>query len=192
LSSSVAKVSHRVTEDKTMICKHLMLSASLGLALVSTAPARADICFEYTVSGGGVGWARGAKLPATQNTCENVTVVWLDGGVATGSICRSDEGGSTPTLVYQYSLSLCATPYFETATCRISLDVNGANSDLPFQKPAFQSSSCTGVFAGMAPGQSSTLHGFSYVNDLKAWNCPAGLVIGGGGATCFARKGAPQ
>lgn len=175
-----------------MLFKGLMLSASLGLALVSTAPARADICFEYTVSGGGVGIALGAKVPATPNTCERVTVVSpVDGSVATGSICRSGEGSGRPTLVYQYSFSACTSPYFETATCRIDLDIN---SQLPAQKPTSQSSSCTGVFVGMAPLQSSPLTGFSYLDDLKAWNCTGGqfAVIDGGGSTCFARgKGTP-
>jgi hypothetical protein len=169
-----------------MLFKGLMLSASLGLALVSTAPARADICFEYTVSGGGVGIALGAKVPATPNACERVTVVsQVDGSVATGSICRSQEGSGSPTLVYQYSLSACTSPSFETATCRIELDIN---SQLPAQKPASQSSSCTGVFAGMAPGQSSPLFGFSHLDDLKAWNCTAGpFAVIGGASTCFAR-----
>jgi hypothetical protein len=176
-----------------MLRKDLMLSASLGLAVVSTAPARADICFEYTVSGGGVAIALGAKVPAAPNTCERVTVVSpVDGGVVTGSICRSEEGAGRPTLVYQYSGTLCTTPYFEAATCRIDLDIN---SQLPSTKPAFQSTSCTGVWAGMAPGASSPLHGFSHLNDLKAWNCTPGpfAVIDGGGSTCFARsKGAAQ
>jgi hypothetical protein len=175
-----------------MLGKGLMLSACLGLALASTVSARADICLEYTISGGGVGIALGAKVPATPNTCERVTVVAADGGAATGSICRSEEGSGRPTLVYQYSFSACTSPYFETATCRIELDIN---SQLPGQKPASQSSSCTGVYAGMAPGQSSPLGAFSYLDDLKAWNCAAGpfAVIDGGGSTCFARsKGTPQ
>ena len=176
-----------------MLRKDLMLSASLRLAVVSTAPARADICFEYTVSGGGVAIALGAKVPAAPNTCERVTVVSpVDGGVVTGSICRSEEGAGRPTLVYQYSGTLCTTPYFEAATCRISLDIN---SQLPTQRTDSQLSSCTGVYTGMAPGQSSQLHGFSYLDDLKAWNCTAGpfAVLDGGGSTCFARnKGAPQ
>jgi hypothetical protein len=170
--------------------KGLMLSASLGLALVSTTPARADICFEYTISGGGVAIALGAKVPAAPNTCERVTVVSADGGVGTGSICRSEEGAGRPTLVYQYSFSACTSPYFEAATCRIDLDIN---SQLPTQEPPSQSSSCTGVYAGMAPHQTSPLGGFSYFGDLKAWNCTAGpfAVIDGGGSTCFARgKGA--
>jgi hypothetical protein len=174
-----------------MLRKRLMLSASLGLAIVSTAPARADICFEYTVSGGGVGIAIGGKVPATPNTCNRVTVVSTDGGVATGSICRSEEGAGRPTLVYHYVFSGCISEYFEAATCRLDLELQG---DLPSSKPASQPSSCTGVYAGMAPGQSSPLHGFSYLNDLKAWNCTPGpfAVIDGGGATCFARKRGPQ
>jgi hypothetical protein len=107
--------------------KSLMLSASLGLALVSTAPARADICFEYSASGGGVGIALGAKVPAAPNTCDRVTVVG-----ATGLICRSQEGGGAPTLVYQYSLTSCTTPYFEAASCRLRLE---DNSDLPSKNP---------------------------------------------------------
>ena len=43
--------------------KSLMLSTSLGLALVSTALARADIYFEYSASGGGVGIALGERFP---------------------------------------------------------------------------------------------------------------------------------
>ena len=164
---------------------------AVGFIGTSAPSARADICFEYTVSGGGIGIALGAKVPATPNTCERVTVVGADGGVATGSICRSEEGSTRPTLVYQYSLSSCTSPYFEAATCRIDLDIN---SSLPSQKPAFQSSSCTGVAVGMDPGQSRPLGGWSYSNDLKAWNCAAGpfAVIGGGGATCFARRKGAQ
>jgi hypothetical protein len=175
-----------------MLCKRLILSASLWLILFSTAPARADICFEFTASGGGVGIALGAKVPAAPNTCDRLTVVGSDGGVATGSICRSEEGSSRPTLVYQYSWTSCTKPYFEAATCRIDLDIN---SNLPSEKPGSQSSSCTGVAVGMDPGQSRPMGGWSYLNDLKAWNCSAGpfAVIGGGGGTCFARrKGASQ
>jgi hypothetical protein len=169
-----------------MLCRRLILHASLGLALVSTAPARADICFEYTTSGGGVGVALGAKVPATPNTCDRVTVVGADGGVATGSICRSQEGSGFPTLVYQYSYTSCTRPYFEAATCRLRLE---DNSDLPSQKTASQLSSCSGVAIGMEPGQYRPLGGFSYSNDLKAWTCTAGpfAVIGGEG-TCYARK----
>jgi len=174
-----------------MLCKCLALCASVGLTLVSTAPARADICFEYTNTGGGVGIALGAKVPATPNTCERVTVVGIaDGSVATGSICRSGDGSD---LAYQYSLSLCTRPYFEAATCRIELDP--PNGELPAQKTASQKSSCTGVAAGMAPGQSSPLGGFSSSFDLKAWNCTAGpfAVIGGGGLTCrYLRRGEPS
>jgi hypothetical protein len=172
-----------------MVCKCLMLTAaSLGLALVSTAPARAQICFEYTVSGGGVGVAIGAKLPAEPNTCERVTVVAADGGVATGSICKSDPGAGVWTLVYHYVSSLCASNNFETATCRLRLQDDGS---LPSQKPASQFSSCTGMVAGVAvPGQTSPLRGFSNLDDLKVWNCspPPFLVIGGGGSACFVRK----
>jgi hypothetical protein len=177
-----------------MLRKSLMVSASLGLAIISTAPARADICFAYTLSGGGVGIAIGAKVPATPNTCDRVTVVGADGGVATGSICRSEEGSSKPTLVYHYVFSLCGSSYFETATCRLDLELNG---NLPSQISASQASSCSGLYLGLAPGpnQSGPLHGFSYANDLKAWNCSPGpfAVIGGGGAACYARRrGAPQ
>ena len=173
-----------------MLRNSLMLSASLGLAIVGIAPARADICFEYTVTGGGVSVAIGAKVPAP-DTCERVTVVSTDAGVATGSICRSDQ--SRPTLVYHYIFNGCINEYFEAATCRLDLNDDG---NLPSSKPASQPSGCTGVWAGIAPGGSSPLHGFSYYNDLKAWLCTPGpfTIIGGGGATCHARtmKEAPQ
>jgi hypothetical protein len=166
-----------------MLRKRLMLSASLGLAIASTAPARADICFEFTVSGG-FGIAIGAKVPFADQTCERVTVVAPDGAVATGSICKSEQ--SRPTLVYEYVLTACNADYFEAATCRLDLEING---DLPSSKTPGQPSICTGVSAGMAPGGSSPLHGFNLINDLKAWNCTPGpfAVVGGGSATCLVR-----
>jgi hypothetical protein len=174
-----------------MLRRNLMLTASVGLAIVSTAPARADICFEYTVSGGGVATAIGAKVPVNPNTCDRVTVVTDDGGVATGSICRSQQGAGGPVLVYHYVFNGCATPYFESATCRIRLEDQG---DLPSDRAgAFtrQTSSCSGVVSGMAPGQTSPLRGFSYSNDLKAWNCTPGpfvVISGEPGAVCYARR----
>jgi hypothetical protein len=164
-----------------MLCKGLMLSASLGLALVSADRARADICFQYN-SGGGVVIALGAKVPATPDTCERVTAVSPQGGgVATGSICLSRGNLSTPhnsNLVYQYSFTGCSNIYFESATCHILLD---DNFQLPTQYPGSQRTSCSGVVAHMLPGQSSPLGGFSRKDDLKAWNCTAepGTVVAG-------------
>src|SRR5262249_10161496 len=150
----------------TMLCKGLMLSASLGLALVSTAPARADICFEYN-SGGGVGYAVGAKVPAA-NTCERGTVVFSAyGAVATGSVCTSP--GGFPTLVYQSSLSPCTPPYFESAPCHVELNIG--TQDLPSQPTGSQRSSCSGVSTHMPPGQYAPMSGFSNADALKAWNC---------------------
>jgi hypothetical protein len=167
-----------------------MLSASLGLAIVgAAAPARADVCFEYTVSGGGLSVAIGAKVPVFQNTCERVTIVSMDGGVATGSICMS---AGQDTLVLHYVFDGCLNEYFEAATCRIGLE---NQTTLPTKEPTFQPTSCTGVYAGLVPGQSSPLNGFNYLNDLKAWTCtPAPLqVLGGGGGQCHVKtKGAPK
>jgi hypothetical protein len=172
-----------------MLHKGLMLSASLGLSVAITVPSHADICFEYTGSSpGAVGIAIGAKVPPAPNSCITVSVVdqSAPGGVATGSICRSEQGGSKPTLVYHYTYNACTGSYFESATCRIDLDLNG---DLPSQKSASQVSSCSGVAADPALGQSAPLGGWSYFNDLKAWNCNPGpfAVPGGGGAQCIAR-----
>jgi hypothetical protein len=172
-----------------MLRKGLMLSAPLALVVASTAYVRADICFEYTGSSPGiVAVAIGAKVPATPNACITISVVdqSAPGGVATGSICRSEEGSSRPTLVYHYTYNSCVGSYFESATCRLELESNG---DLPAQKSNSQSSSCSGVAVNLMTGQSGPLGGWSYSNDLKAWNCSPGpfAVPGGGGAQCVAR-----
>ena len=173
-----------------MLRKSLTISASLGLAIVSTAPALADICFEYT-SGGGVGVAVGAKVPA-HNTCERVTIVGADASLATGSICKSQLGDARPTLYYHYVLMGCTGSYFETATCHVDL---GQQEDLPSGKPEGQDTSCTGVFAGLTPNQSGPLRAFSNYRDLKAWNCNPIALQGSGAAPCggvFIRRRAPQ
>ncbi len=136
-------------------------------------------------------WNRNRGKGSTPNTCDRVTVVTGDAGVGTGSICRAQQGAGGPTLVYHYVFSGCTSPYFESATCRIRLEDQG---DLPSDKAGTfikQTSSCSGVAAGMAPGQTSPLKGFSYSNDLKAWNCTAGdfaVISGDPGAICHARR----
>ena len=80
-----------------MLRTGLMLSTSLGLVVASPASVQADICFEYTGSSPGiVAVAIGAKVPASPNSCVTVSVVdqAAPGGMATGSICRSEEGSS--------------------------------------------------------------------------------------------------
>ena len=166
-----------------MLRKSLMLSGSLGLA-------RADICFEYGT--GGFSIAVGAKVPAVPDTCIRVSLAEQLGpgsraGVATGTICRAAQGSSKPTLVVQYTYDSCVGPgsYFESATCRLDLDING---DLPSAKDPSQISSCNGVYVGLLPGHSGPLHQLTDTT-LKAWNCtpgPLGAVIGGGGAQCLA------
>jgi hypothetical protein len=173
-----------------LIRKTLLFVASVGPVFASTSGTRADICFEY--GSGGFSIAIGAKVPAAPNACITASLVeqavpGSRGGVATGSICRSEEGGSRPTLVFQYTYDSCTGPgsYFESATCRFDLEKNG---DLPSQKPASQTSTCNGVFVGLLPGQSGQLRQFSDTT-LKAWNCTPGAfaVPGGGGAQCFGR-----
>lgn len=140
-----------------MFRKGVLLIAFLVPAFASTSDARADMCFQYG-SGGGVTIAIGAKVPPI-NTCTPVSLVeQIYGGrlgLATGSICRSEEGGSRPTLVFQYTYDACTGPggYFESATCRIDLGING---DLP-TKPSDQNSYCNGVYAGLMPNQSGSL-----------------------------------
>jgi hypothetical protein len=108
-------------------------------------------------------------------------------GLATGSICRSEEGAGAPTLVFQYTYDACTGPggYFESATCRINLDINGG---LPTQ-PTNQVSFCNGVYVSLLPNASGPLTQF---NDptLKVWYCTGGpfVVPGGDGGQCFARR----
>jgi hypothetical protein len=171
-----------------MLRKGVLLTAFLVPVFASTPGARADMCFQYG-TGGGVAIAIGAKVPAI-NTCTPVSLVeQIYGGrlgLATGSICRSEEGSSRPTLVFQYTYDACSGPggYFESATCRIDLGING---DLPTTQPKDQNSWCNGVFANPAPHQSGPL---THFNDptLRVWYCTGGpfVVPGGGSAQCFA------
>jgi len=169
-----------------MLRKIMLLTAFLMPVFASTPGARADMCFQYG-TGGGIIIAIGAKVP-TINTCTPVSLVeQIYGGrlgLATGSICRSEEGSSRPTLVFQYTYDACTGPggYFESATCRIDLNING---DLPTQ-PTNQNSYCNGVYVSLPPGQSGPLKQFNDAT-LKVWYCTGGpfVVPGGGGAQCF-------
>ena len=172
-----------------MLRKSALLSAFIVSVCAIPPTARADICFQYG-TGGGVSVAVAAKVPAINN-CSPVTLVeQVYGGrlgVGTGSICRSEEGSSRPTLVYQYTYNACSGPggYFESATCRIDLDING---ELP-TKPSDQNSLCNGVYAGLMPNQSGPLKQFND-STLKVWSCAGGpfVVPGGGSAQCFANR----
>ena len=172
-----------------MIRKSIPLAAFLVPVFAIIPDARADLCFQYG-TGGGVSVAIGAKIPAI-NTCAPVTLVeQVYGGrlgLATGSICRSEEGSSRPTLVFQYTYDACVGPggYFESATCRIDLDING---EVP-TKPSDQNSLCNGVYVGLQPNQSGPLKQFND-STLKVWSCNGGpfVVPGGGSAQCFAYR----
>jgi hypothetical protein len=173
-----------------MLRKGALIAAFLLSVFAATPDARADICFQYG-TGGGVVIAIGAKVPPI-NTCTPVSLVEQiyggRAGLATGSICRSEEGSSRPTLVFQYTYDACSGPggYFESATCRIDIGLNG---DLPAAKPSDQNSWCNGVYAGLAPNQSGSLTQFND-HTLKVWSCTGGpfAVPGGGSAQCFAGR----
>ena len=173
-----------------MLRKGVLLTAFLLPVFASASGARADICFQYG-TGGGVVIAIGAKVPPV-NTCIPVSLVeQIYGGrlgLATGSICNSEQGSSRPTLVFQYTYDACTGPggYFESATCRIDLEVPSGN--LP-DKPSNQNSWCNGVYVSLPSNQSGPLTQFND-STLKAWNCTGGpfVVPGGGSAQCFARR----
>jgi hypothetical protein len=183
---------HSVTELRrtTMLRKVVLLTAFLLPVFASAPVAQADICFQYG-TGGGIAIAIGAKVPPV-NTCTPVSLVeQIYGGrlgLATGSICNSEQGSSRPTLVFQYTYDACSGPggYFESATCRIDLEVPSGN--LPNQ-PSNQNSWCNGVYVSLPSNQSGPLTQFND-STLKAWNCTGGpfVVPGGGSAQCFARR----
>jgi hypothetical protein len=170
-----------------MYRKGALLIALLAPSFAGMPGARADMCFQYG-SGGGIAVAIGAKVPQI-NTCTPVSLVeQIYGGrlgLATGSICRSEEGSSRPTLVFQYTYDACSGPggYFESATCRIDIGING---DLP-TKPSDQNSYCNGVYTGLLPNQSGPLNQFND-NTLRVWYCGPSIVPGGGSAQCFAQR----
>jgi hypothetical protein len=173
-----------------MLRKRMLFIASLLPVFANTPAAQADICFQYG-SGGAVAIAIGAKVPPV-NTCIPVSIVeQIYGGrlgLATGSICNSEQGSSRPTLVFQYTYDACSGPggYFESATCRIDLEI--PSGDLPNQ-PSSQKSLCNGVYVGLQPNQSGPLKQFNDFT-LRAWNCTGGpfVVPGGGSAQCFAYR----
>jgi len=98
---------HSVAElwRTTMLRKGVLLTTFFLPVLASVPGARADICFQYG-TGGGVVIAIGAKVPPV-NTCTPVSLIeQIYGGrlgLATGSICNSEQGSSRPTLVFQYT-----------------------------------------------------------------------------------------
>lgn len=173
-----------------MLRKGVLLTAFLLPIVDSTPSALADICFQYG-TGGGISIAIGAKVPPV-NTCTPVSLVeQIYGGrlgLATGSICNSEQGSSRPTLVFQYTYDACSGPggYFESATCRIDLEIPSGN--LPDQ-PSNQNSWCNGVYVSLSSNKSGPLTQFND-SSLKAWNCAGGpfVVPGGGSTQCFARR----
>ena len=64
------------------------IMVAFGLILASAPDARADMCFRYQKSGGGILVAKG-KFPLADNTCEPLALYEVGGGfegAATGSI----------------------------------------------------------------------------------------------------------
>lgn len=155
--------------------KTLLLIAPLWLVCAADARAQ-SICFQAD-SGGGVLIAKGAQVPP-KGVCtpvalvEEVTTSPGRAGLATGSICRDSFDGTS--LVYQYTYTACTGPggYFESATCGISLGLEG---QLP-QQPSEKNGACNGVFAvleGSTVGNPKTapLTQFTELS-LRVWNCP--------------------
>src|SRR5262249_1599339 len=120
----------------------LLLTAALGLFVASAPVAKADMCFRYTLSGGGTQVARAATLPAA-NTCQPLAFFESGGlsGAATGSMCVDNDNF---TVVFQYTYHGCVGfpgSYVESATCRLQLQ----DGSLPTT-----SSSCRGTANGGA------------------------------------------
>lgn len=151
-----------------MFRKGLPLIVALGLVITSAPIAKADLCFRYQNTGGGVLVARGAKLPAV-NTCEPLAMFEAGGfgGAATGTICRDINDF---TVIFQYTYDGCTTDYFESGICRLQIQ----NGSLPTV-----SSTCRGTLAGGAH--------FFESNDGKIELCDAAQypVPGGGGGQCY-------
>jgi hypothetical protein len=146
-----------------MLRKGLMLMVALGLIGSGALSARADLCFHYTVSGGGTNVAKGAKIPQ-KNTCEPLAMFEPDGlmGAATGSICTAVDGQSA---IYHYIYQGCTgDPYFETGTCTIGLQ-NGA---LP--TGGSQNNECN-VMSGGAPASGTTPLKAQFDSSLSVTDC---------------------
>jgi hypothetical protein len=164
-----------------MLRKYLPLTASLGLALLNSPGANADICFQYG-SGGAPLVARGVTLPA-KNSCVPLALFEANEfgtrlGAANGTLCRDND----ITLVYHYNYDACTGPgtYSESATCRLAM----STGDLPSS-----ASNCNGHYMGLNPNQTGPAKQFSDFT-LKAWYCDGKDVPGGGfSAQCLARWG---
>ncbi len=98
-----------------MLRKGLLFIAALGLVVASAPSARADICFQYQKSGGGILVAQGATTIPAVNACQPLAMyegaVGGLGGAATGSICT--DGTEDTTIVYHYTYDGCIGNYFE-------------------------------------------------------------------------------
>jgi hypothetical protein len=164
-----------------MLRKNLPLIAGLGLVLVTSTGANADICFQYG-TGGAPAVAKGAKLPAP-NSCVPLALFEANEfgtrlGAANAMLCRDND----ITLVYHYNYDACTGPgsYSESATCRLAIP----NGDLPSA-----SSNCNGQYTGLLPNQTGPAKQFSDFT-LKAWYCDGKDVPGGGfSAQCLSRWG---
>jgi hypothetical protein len=149
-----------------MLRKGLMLMVALGLIGSSTLSARADMCFHYTVTGGGTGVAKGAEIPP-KNTCAPLAIFEIDDGqgrigAATGSICTAVDGASA---LYHYLYHSCiGTPYFETGTCVINL-LEGA---LP--KGGSKNGECSIMYSGAPAGGTAPLTA-TFDNSLLVTDC---------------------
>jgi len=160
-----------------MLWRGLLIFTALSLVVVNSPSARADLCFRYTVSGGGTHVLQGATLPAP-NTCQPVAMYEVGGlaGAGTGSICQDGFGDST--LVFHYTFDGCTGNYFESGTCRFTLPADGS---LPTLGSTCRVTSGNGAFD-------------VYVNDGVVSSCDgttyALQVPGGGGGQCY--SGTPK
>jgi len=158
-----------------MLQRGLLIFTALGLAIVNSPSARADMCFRYTTTFGGTYVMKGVTLP-NANSCIPLAMYEASnapeagfGGAATGSLCLATDGS---TVVFQYTYDGCTGDYFESGICRLQL--NGDGDPLPTTSSSCRLTLSGGIF-------------YHYVNDAQIYSCDSSqlLLPGGGGAQCI-------
>ena len=155
-----------------MLCRGLLIFTALGIVVASVPSAKADMCFSYTKTGGGVLVMQGVTLPAP-NTCQPVAMYEAApgtfGGAATGMICHDGTDGRT--IVFQYTFDGCTADYFESGICRLQLP---NDLSLPTISSTCRLTLGSGIF-------------YREVDDAVISSCDSKAlpVPGGGGGQCL-------
>jgi len=175
------------------------ITVAFALVVASAPNARADMCFRYSASGGGVYVAQ-ADLPTAPNKCITLSLYepLQSGGLlgaGTGTLCTS-SGGTFVVFNYVYHNCLALGPsspfnvdgdsYFESATCQARLSQSGGTVGI---LPTTNPSVCRGTVIRGKLGQAGAVGAFFNHDDLKIEKCdsnaPQFVVPTGGGTDCF-------